>query len=77
LQRQVWEAINNLDRPYKRGTPGIDTNVYPEGPIKPKLQDLGFPRQDLMGDLELTYRNEDKFISNTPFHSLLKFKHVR
>ena len=77
MQRQVWEAINNLDRPYKRGIPGIDTNLYPEGPVKPKLEDLGFPRHDPVNDLTLTFKNEDRFISNTPFHSLLKFKHIK
>lgn len=45
-QREIWEAINNLDRPYKRGIPGIDTNIDPNGVAKPKLQDLGFERID-------------------------------
>jgi hypothetical protein len=44
VQREVWEAINNLDRPYKKGIPGVDTNLDPNGPVKPKLKDLGFPR---------------------------------
>lgn len=46
VQREVWEAINNLDRPYKRGVPGVDKNIDPNGVAKPKLQDLGFPRRD-------------------------------
>lgn len=35
LQRQVWNAIANLDRPYKKGIPGIDTNLDPNGPVSP------------------------------------------
>lgn len=27
VQREVWSAINNLDRPYKRGIPGLQTNL--------------------------------------------------
>ena len=27
----MWDAINNLDRPYKRGVPGVDTNLDPNG----------------------------------------------
>ena len=46
VQREVWEAINNLDRPYKRGVPGVDTNLNPNGVSKPELADLGFPRRD-------------------------------
>jgi hypothetical protein len=46
VQREIWEAINNLDRPYKKGVPGLDTNINPNGPAKPKLQDLGFQRRD-------------------------------
>jgi hypothetical protein len=45
LQREVWNAIAALDRPYKRGTPGIDTNLDPNGPTQPNLVDLGFPRR--------------------------------
>jgi len=45
-QKEIWEAINNLDRPYKRGVPGVDRNVDPNGPVKPKLADLGFERID-------------------------------
>lgn len=45
IQREVWKAIAALDRPYKRGTPGIDTNLDPNGPTQPKLPDLGFPRR--------------------------------
>lgn len=47
VQREVWQAISNLDRPYKHGIRGIDTNIYEDGPVKPKLQDLGFERQDI------------------------------
>jgi len=27
LQREVWDAIDKLDRTYKRGVPGVDRNV--------------------------------------------------
>lgn len=27
LQREVWDSISKLDRPYKRGIRGIDTNL--------------------------------------------------
>ena len=46
VQREVWDALANLDRPYKRGIPGIDTNLSPNGPTKPELADLGFERRD-------------------------------
>lgn len=35
MQKQVWDAINNLDRPYKKGIPGVDTNIDSNGPVKP------------------------------------------
>jgi len=57
-----------LDRPYKKGIPGIDTNINPEGPSKPNLPDLGFPRRDPQNDFVFTFANEDRFIANTPFH---------
>jgi hypothetical protein len=44
LQRQVWDSIAKLDRPYKRGLPGIDTNLSPDGPVNEELPDLGFNR---------------------------------
>jgi hypothetical protein len=47
VQREVWEAIARLDRPYKRGIPGIDTNLDPNGPTTASLPDLGFPRRDI------------------------------
>lgn len=28
VQKEVWQAISNLDRPYKHGIRGIDTNIY-------------------------------------------------
>ena len=31
IQREVWSAIAQLDRPYKRGIPGIDTNLQASG----------------------------------------------
>jgi hypothetical protein len=34
--------LSNLDRPYKRGIRGIDTNLNPDGVSKPVLEDLGF-----------------------------------
>lgn len=77
VQREVWEAINNLDRPYKKGIPGVDTNVDPNGPAKPKLQDLGFPRRDVNEENTFTFANEDRFIGNTPFHAKLNFAHVK
>ena len=46
VQREVWEAIAKLDRPYKKGIRGIDTNLDSNGPAKPELADLGFPRRD-------------------------------
>lgn len=77
LQREVWNAINNLDRPYKRGIPGIDTNLDPNGPAQPKLQDLGFPRRDPQNDIEYTFRNEDRFIANTPFITNIEYSNVK
>ena len=42
----MWDAINNLDRPYKRGTPGVTTNLDPNGLSEAKLEDIGFPRRN-------------------------------
>lgn len=77
VQREVWEAIENLDRPYKRGIPGVHTNLDPNGVAKPKLEDLGFPRHDPEVDTQFTFANEDRFIANTPFHYGLTFKHIQ
>lgn len=76
VQREVWQAISNLDRPYKHGIRGIDTNIYEDGPVKPKLQDLGFERQDI-NDEEFGFSNEDRFIANTPFHKKHNFQHIK
>ncbi len=76
VQREVWQAISNLDRPYKHGLRGIDTNVYEDGPVKAKLQDLGFERQDY-NDQEIIFANEDRFIANTLFHKKHNFQHIR
>jgi hypothetical protein len=46
VQRQVWDSIAKLDRPYKRGIPGVDTNLSPNGPVTEKLPDIGFNRRD-------------------------------
>ena len=72
MQREVWQAISNLDRPYKHGIKGIDTNVYEDGPVKPKLEDLGFDRLDI-NDQEIIFPNEDRFIANTPWHKKHNF----
>ena len=77
VQREVWDAINNLDRPYKRGIPGVHTNLDPNGVAQPKLEDLGFPRHDPEVDTQFTFANEDRFIANTPFHYGLSFKHIQ
>lgn len=76
VQREVWDAINNLDRPYKKGTPGIHTNLDPNGLAKPELEDIGFARRNPYQDYEQTFANEDRFIANSPFHYDLKFKHI-
>lgn len=46
MQRKVWDAVSNLDRPYKRGIPGIDKNLSPDGVYNHKLADLGFNRRE-------------------------------
>lgn len=66
-----------MDRPYKKGIPGIDTNINPEGPSKPNLPDLGFPRRDPQNDFVFTFANEDRFIANTPFHEKTTAKHIQ
>ncbi len=75
MQREVWNSIANLDRPYKKGIRGIDTNLNPDGPSQPELEDLGFPRRNINDD-EIIFRNEDRFISNTPFIKKHNFKHI-
>lgn len=66
LQREIWAAIDKLDRPYKKGIPGVDTNL-PGGPKPTKLQDLGFERRDFLSYDTDTFLNQDAFISNTPY----------
>lgn len=67
LQREVWDAIDKLDRTYKRGIPGVDRNI--ENFHGPVLEDIGFKRVDVLNDSKHTFSNEDAFISNTPFES--------
>lgn len=76
VQRQVWNAIANLDRPYKRGIPGIDTNIDPNGPATPDLPNLGFPRREVTKEVSWTFQNEDRFIANTPWNEKPQFKHI-
>lgn len=76
VQREVWEAIANLDRPYKRGVPGVDTNLDPNGPHKQVLPDLGFQRRDINNETMWTFANEDRFIANTPWHKKIPFQHI-
>lgn len=66
LQREIWDAIEKLDRPYKKGVPGVDTNL-PGGPKHVKLPDLGFERRDILEYDVSTFQNEDSFIANTPY----------
>ncbi len=49
VQKEVWDAISKLDRPYKKGIPGIDTNLNPDGFVKPEdeLPNIGFQRRDI------------------------------
>lgn len=75
VQRKVWDAISNLDRPYKRGIPGIDRNLNPDGPSKPYLEDLGFERRDDPNYDFKSFANADRFISNTPFHMKHGYDH--
>ena len=76
VQKKVWDAISNLDRPYKRGVRGVDTNLYEDGPQKPELQDLGFPRQEKNPEFDFDHpTNADRFISETIFHRKHEYKH--
>lgn len=43
LQKQVWAAIDSLERTYKSGKKGVTTNLN-DKVAGPKLQDLGFER---------------------------------
>jgi hypothetical protein len=76
VQREVWDSIDKLDRPYKKGIPGVDTNLDPNGPAEQKLPDLGFERRDINKEQVWTFQNEDRFIANTPWVSKSKFKHI-
>jgi hypothetical protein len=76
VQRQVWDAIAKLDRPYKRGIPGVDTNLDPNGPSSPALPDLGFPRRDVNREEVWTFENEDRWIANTTWNEKPQFKHI-
>lgn len=76
VQREVWNALAQLDRPYKRGIPGVDTNIDPNGPVQPTLPDLGFPRRNIEKEQVWTFANEDRFIANTPWVEKHTFKHI-
>ena len=43
LQKDIWAAIDSLERTYKSGKRGITTNLYDQV-TGPKLADLGFQR---------------------------------
>ncbi len=77
VQREVWAALDGLDRPYKRGVRGIDTDLDPNGVKTPNLPDLGFPRRDLLGEIEWSFQNEDRWIANTPWNQKPAFKHYQ
>lgn len=76
VQREVWDAIANLDRPYKRGIPGVDTDLDPNGPVKVAKADIGIERRDINKEIKWTFANEDRFIANTPWHRKIPFKHI-
>jgi hypothetical protein len=76
VQREVWNALAQLDRPYKHGIPGIDTNLTSDGPVHENLPDLGFPRRDVNNERIWTFNNEDRFIANTPWNAPIPFKHI-
>jgi len=48
LQEEIYRKIEGLDRPYKRGTPGLETNVYSK--VKDYTKPLGHANPS---DLEL------------------------
>ena len=77
LQRQVWDSIAKLDRPYKQGIPGIDSNIDPNGVASEKLPDLGFPRRDINNEHTWTFANEDRFVGNTVWNEPVPFKHIQ
>jgi hypothetical protein len=76
LQREIWDAIDKLDRTYKRGTPGVTTNL-PGGVKSPQLQDLGFERRDEINHGKDTFNNEDAFISNTPYEMKWRSSNIK
>lgn len=70
LQKQVWAAIDSLERTYKAGKKGVTTNLN-DKVAGPKLQDLGFEREDF-NEFNFGFKNEDAFVANTPWVSKYK-----
>ena len=75
LQRDIWHSLAALDRPWKSGIPGVDTNLS-DTLAEEKLPDLGFPRRDINNEQVWTFQNEDRFIANTVWNARPPFQHI-
>ena len=73
LQEELYDAIERMDRPYLRGTPGLNKNVYEQ------LQDYGTPVNDqknecveeneVLGLLNGPLANRNRYIRDITWHS--------
>ena len=75
LQKEIWAAIDSLDRTYKSGVKGVTTNLY-DKVTGPKLKDLGFER-DNDEEFNFTFKNEDAFVANSVWESKWKPEYLR
>lgn len=69
FQEDIYDKIENMDRPYLRGTPGLEQNVYPE--VKDYAGPAGVSTKSWkeieQAGLE-NFSNRHRFINDAPFN---------
>jgi len=70
LQEELYLKIEALDRPYLRGTPGLNTNVFPEGVkdySKPAAHSFQAP-EDQGAEMLREMANKHRFVNDVVFN---------
>jgi|NOAtaT_6_FD_contig_31_7758946_length_1546_multi_4_in_0_out_0_3 hypothetical protein len=71
MQKQVYEILKKMDRPYLRGLPGVNRNITGGVRDYGDLPNLGFNRgtQDTSNAiLKINGRNEDRWLNDTVYY---------
>lgn len=69
MQEDIYNKIENMDRPYLRGTPGLETNVYPR--VKDYASPAGVTTKswkEIEQEGLEEYSNRHRFINDAPFN---------